>query len=117
MVTRLLDIVHSTEGNRLVVSTHSPYVVNACVAAQMAAEILSRTDDPTIRSRVGRLFPVASATPASDMALYELSEEGEIRLLPKEGGIFSDTNLLNSVLGRWNESFDQLLEIEARLNG
>jgi len=117
VVTRLMVIAQSTQGNKLVISTHSPYVVNAFVAAQMAAEILSLTQDKEIVRQVDDVFPVASATSASDMAMYELSATGEIRRLQTEAGIFSDANLLNSVLGKWNESFDRLLEIEARLNG
>ena len=114
---RLLAIANSIAANQLIVSTHSPYVVNAFVAAQMAAEILSRSNDKATVRDVERIFPVASAMPQEKMALYELSGTGEISLLPTEDGVFSDANLLNSVLGKWNDSFDRLLEIEARLNG
>lgn len=117
VINRLLSIAKNVEKNSLVLSTHSPYVINALVASQMAAEILSISNDPVTVEKVASVYPVESAIAKSGMALYELTDKGEITLLPTEADVFSDANLLNAVLGKWNDSFDQLLEIEARLNG
>ena len=117
VVNKLLALANSASSNQIVISTHSPYVVNDIVTAQMAAEILAQSNSPETKRSVDEVYPVESAMSQSDMALYELSEKGIITLLETEGGVFSDTNMLNAVLGRWNDSFDRLLEIEARLNG
>lgn len=123
IICRLLGIVNALPLNQLVVSTHSPYVVNAFVASQMVAQLLTRISDcrpddgKRLIRKVNGIFPVKAALDKKDMALYELDGRGVVRRLPTKGRVFSDEHSLNRALGKWNELFDELLMLEARLNG
>ena len=107
VVNALVAIANRKPDNILIMSTHSPYVLNQLVTAALAASI-----GPS--PKVEEVFPLASAVPQSDMKLYELDGEGRVVPLETPNGLFDDQNLLNAALRNWNELFDRLLDIKIR---
>lgn len=118
VVNHLVSIANQHDGNRLLLSTHSPFVVNDLVSSSMAASIYA---DPKLAgnlqesTKLNVLWQKSYAVAQSDMALYEFSEHGEIKQLDASSGFFSDANMLNACLTRWNDMFGQLLLIRERV--
>lgn len=122
VIKRLLTLVNLYKGNRLVISTHSPFVVNSMVMSSMASNLYSvladRQGDETCveySARLGGIWQRSHSVRQEDMSLYEFDGTGGIRRLEVEGGLFSDGNKLNSFLEKWNDDFDEMLSIEEEL--
>ena len=113
----LIANARTLDGNRLLLTTHSPYVINYLTLAIKAQELAScvggRAD---LKERINRIVPENSHVAASDVAIYEL-ENGKVKRLADYEGIPSDDNFLNAKLNDTNLSFDALLEIEEDLKG
>ena len=119
VLRHLLKIVNSRAANMLVLSTHSPYLVNELVAASKVAHVkklAGREESPAWKA-LRRLYPISSSLSQRDMVLYEITGKGTIKRLKTEGGVFSDSNRLNAELGGWNEFFGKLLSLEAKIHG
>lgn len=120
-VTRYLFKLANKHENRLIMSTHSPFVVNEMVFSAKASQLcaLARKQEATqeVLKRIDRLYPTLSAVSENCMALYELDEKGFMRRLPTEGGVISDSNLINAALDDWSYNFDNMMQMEAELNG
>ncbi len=113
LLYKLLEFANKTEGNRLILTTHSPYIVNYLALAIKAACLLSMSPPAQIEQRLNELIPLSSAISEQDAVVYELTEQGEIRLLPTYDGLPTDDNFLNQSLAECNVLFDQLLELES----
>lgn len=107
VVDALVAIANRKPENILIMSTHSPYVLNQLVTAALAASIRQS-------SEVEKVFPLESTVSQTDMKLYELDGNGRVVLLGTPNGLFDDQNVLNTALRDWNELFDRLLGIKAR---
>ncbi len=107
VVNALVAIANRKPENVLIISTHSPYVLNQLVTASLAATIESKAE-------LAKVFPLASAVAQADMRLYELDGHGRISLLGTPNGMFDDRNVLNAALKDWNELFDRMLGVKAR---
>ena len=116
MLKSLLQFNTQGPHNRLVMTTHSPYIVSylslAVQAHQLHAKLqaLGRSD---LVERLVQIVPLQAMVAPEDLAIYELSEtEGTVKELPNFEGIPSDNNALNAYLRMGNELFDQLLDLE-----
>ena len=124
VVKRLLTLANLYPGNRLVLSTHSPFVVNTMVMASVSDKLYSMLDksmEPSVNmeyaARLGNIWQRSCSLGQDKMALYELDGGGSVSKLDVEGGVFSDANKLNAFLEVWNDDFDELLSIEEELHG
>ncbi len=114
VMDRLLGIAGEISGNQLVVSTHSPYLVNHLVLSAKAAELyrtISDRESPLFR-KLKRIVPPGSAIGIDRMALYETAEDGSVSRLAVRDGVFGDNNALNTALGSWNRRFEKLLDVQ-----
>lgn len=110
------------EGNKLVMTTHSPYLISYLTLAVKAHEVYKmlreknyKLSDPEF-STANAIVPMSSTIHSHDLTIYELDEsDGTIRKLGDFEGIPSDKNTLNKSLGKANHLFDSLLEIEEEL--
>lgn len=110
------------EGNKLVMTTHSPYLISYLTLAVKAHEVYKmlheknyKPSDPEF-STANEIVPMSSTIHPHDLNIYELDEtDGTIRKLGDFDGIPSDKNALNESLGKVNHLFDSLLEIEEKL--
>lgn len=116
ILNKLLEFANLNEGNELVLTTHSPYIINYLTLAIQGAEVLEKIKtcgkEQELSSQMGRIVPVASIISSKNALIYELTDAGAIRRLPDYQGIPSDKNFLNQALADGNQLFDALLEIE-----
>ena len=110
----LLAEVNTLSGNRLMLTTHSPYVVNYLTLAIKASELWEKakvSDNKDTLTRISNIVPECSQIAFKDVAIYEM-EDGTVRKLADCDGIPSDDNYLNTRLNDTNIDYDALLEIE-----
>lgn len=120
MLTSLLEMNNKNLGNKLIMTTHSPYIVNylslVVQASQVNEVINERKSSEKLEKRLNQIISNKALTSGKDIVIYQLSDsEGTIKELPTFEGIPSDSNFLNEILMKGNNLFDQLLEIEEEL--
>jgi len=119
ILNSLLEINNRNENNKLIMTTHSPYIINyltLCVKSESVYKELKekkyKLGDPEF-SKINEIVPISSTIKAYELVIYELDEsEGSIKKLPVYDGLPSDENKLNYNLEDSNELFAQLLEIQ-----
>lgn len=113
MLFNLLEFNNLFEGNRLIMTTHSPYFINYLTLAVKAYNVKQALTDSADIEKVAAIVPIASTVNPDDLVIYQLNEAtGTISPLGNYKGLPSDENYLNDSLGETNELFAQLLEIE-----
>jgi Fe-S cluster assembly ATPase SufC len=116
ILNSLLEFNNLSEGNKLIMTTHSPYIINYLSLAIQAGNLKDKIQSKELLERLNSIVPLNSTVKASDVAIYQLDEkDGSIRKLPDFEGIPSDNNLLNLSLAEGNELFRMLLDIEDEL--
>lgn len=120
MLNSLLEINNMNEGNKLIMTTHSPYLINflsISIEGESLKNKLSESKRSTdLLAKLGKIVPRKSLIAANDVIVYQLDEiNGVIRKLSAPEGIPSDANYLNDMLREGNRLFDSLLEIEEEL--
>jgi len=117
IMKHLLAFNNSLDANKLIVTTHSPYLINGLTIAIKAGLLLkdhSLSDE--MREKIDSIFPIKSAIQPDEIAIYEFNEvEGTVEILDTYNGLPSDDNFLNNMLERTNEDFANLLEIQQEL--
>ena len=113
VVFELLAEYGRSRFNNLLLTTHSPYILNALSLAVKAGELFSLTEDrPSLKTRLEEIVPEVSAVLSSEVAIYELKADGTVERLPMPNGLPSDDNFLNNSIERSNRMFDLMLQIE-----
>lgn len=106
-------LAYNNGNNILVMTTHSPYLINyltLCVKAEMVKSKLNSED---AMKKLAEIVPLESTLSSEKLVIYELNEkEGSIKRLSEYNGLPSDDNFLNNGLEDSNELFAQLQEIE-----
>lgn len=118
MLYSLLEFNNMNEGNKLIMTTHSPYLINYLSIAVKADELKNRikTNEKEHKSDLNEIVPVSSTINPDELAIYEFDEiSGSIAKLGNFEGIPSDKNFLNTSIREGNIAFDHLLEIEQAL--
>jgi AAA ATPase domain len=118
MLESLSKFNNMNEGNKLVLTTHSPYIINFLSIAIQGDYLVNKLKDAKridLIDRVKNVIPLESCIKANDVIIYELNEKGAIIKLDNYEGIPSDKNYLNASLAECNELFDSLLEIEQEI--
>ncbi len=119
ILNSLLEFANKQEANELLMTTHSPYIINYLSIAIQGKYLLdkinasSKKDD--LLQRLNAIVPIKSCVAAADVAIYQFQDDGTICLLSDYEGIPSDKNYLNQSLAKGNQLFDALLEIEEEL--
>lgn len=117
----LLMFNNEGKDNRLVMTTHSPYVVNYLTIAvqgkHLHDEIVERSRDHDLLPKLDKVIPLRALVSADELVIYQADETtGTIVKLPLIDGIPTDHNYLNDSLRVGNDLFDQLLELEEELD-
>lgn len=120
MLQSLLKCNFMNKGNKLIVTTHSPYIINylsiAIQGEYLEREIKKSVNKDVLLPKLYSLIPKESLISASNVAVYQLDEkDGSVKKLETIDGIPSDKNYLNDTLVESNLLFDSLLEIEQEL--
>lgn len=116
---KLLEFANLTEGNTLILTTHSPYIINYLTLAikgyQVLQKIIDLPNSNLLKEQLENIVPQVSCVSDKDSIVYELTETGEIIKLSTYEGLPTDENYLNSFLAETNNLFDDLLEIEEQI--
>jgi predicted ATPase len=116
VLNELLKYVNAKKGNRLIMTTHSPYLINYLTLAVEAGNLKEKVNTIELKNKLKEIVPLESTVNADDLVIYELDEKhGTITLLGNYKGLPFDENKLNNELGEGNELFAKLLEIEQKL--
>ena len=107
MLYSLLELNNYNKGNKLVLTTHSPYIVNYLTVAILANKIKKHKPN-----ELDAVFPFQSAIDENDVVVYEMDEtSGTISKLETYEGYPSDDNSLNLKLDEGNKTFSELLRL------
>jgi predicted ATPase len=100
--------------NKLVLTTHSPYIINHLTLAVKAFMVKAKiqSSNLNILDELNKVVPINSMIDPSVVNIYQLDESGKIKKLDNYKGLPSDENYLNEFLGAFNDDFVKLLEIE-----
>lgn len=120
MLQSLLEFNNINSGNKLIITTHSPYIINfLSIAIQgnyLKDKIVKHQKANALLNKLNDVIPEKSLVPSHSAIVYQLDEsDGSIKRLPAPQEIPSDDNLLNDMLRKGNALFDELLEIEEEL--
>lgn len=117
MMQSLLAFNNSLEANKLIITTHSPYLINGLTIAVKAGILKEKAaSNDVAQQMINAIYPIESSIMPNDIAIYEFNEEsGSISLLETYQGLPSDDNFLNSMLEITNDKFADLLEIQQTL--
>lgn len=108
----LIKHANRLQDNRLVLTTHSPYIINYITLATKAYNLRCKiSDNRELANRINNIVPEESLVNPELLNIYEM-KDGKRTLLTMYDGIPSDENFLNAQLGFTNELFDRLIEIE-----
>ena len=106
----LLIDKNKAEGNLLIMTTHSPYLLNYLSLAIKANNIA--TAYPDAAEKLSHIVPQEAFVAGDDVNVYEIRDNGQVRELSKYGDMPSDENLLNIALEDCNDMYNELLDIE-----
>jgi predicted ATPase len=119
MLFNLLKYVNENTDNQLILTTHSPYIINYLSIAIQGYHLMSKIvpieTSNDFLERLEKVVPLKSLIYHPFVVVYQLDNSGNITKLPDYKGIPSDENFLNKSLAEGNELFDNLLEIEEDL--
>jgi predicted ATPase len=113
----LLEFNNLNEDNKLLMTTHSPYIINYLTLAVKTNFVYEKVQNSNKRDELtkmlNKIVPIKSRVNSSETVIYELDErDGSIIELKDYQGLPSDENYLNLKMAESNEIFAQLLEIE-----
>lgn len=109
ILMELLSAYNSVNENGLIITTHSPYIVNYLTLAIKANEINCKNEE--LNKQLETIIPSKSRVSINEVAIYEM-DGGKIQKLNHYMNIPSDENYLNNSLRETDEMFQELLEIE-----
>ena len=113
ILNSLLEFNSINEGNMLVMTTHSPYLINYLTLAVEANKLKSKVKTEELASKLNKIVPLNSTLNGNDLVVYQLDEKnGQIVKLKSYKGLPSDENYLNIGLAESNDEFSKLLDIE-----
>ena len=116
MLYSLLKINNEITANKLIITTHSPYLVNYISVAVEAGSIRNAAK----KEQIGKIIPISALIKNDDLAIYELDEKGfdeegnTVKLLGDYNGIPSDENMLNLQIDETNNLFADLLDLKLK---
>ncbi|HTJ95425.1 MAG TPA: hypothetical protein VL424_20200, partial [Pararobbsia sp.] len=119
VLTELLALNNLSAANRLVLTTHSPYIINHLSIASeghVLRQMIKERGTDGLLKKLEAIVRLDALVDSADLSIYQSDETaGSIEKLAHTDGIPSDKNYLNTELMRGNVRFDDLLEIEQEL--
>jgi predicted ATPase len=99
--------------NKLVVTTHSPYIANYLTLSVKAFKVKSELTNAERLKEVADIVPNQSELDPNSLSIFEMDENvGRIIKLDNYKGLPSDDNFLNISIREINNEFDKLRQIE-----
>jgi predicted ATPase len=111
LLQNLLEYNNLNKDNRLIITTHSPYIINYLTLVVKAAQLKKKG----YQNGLNEIVSLNATISPDDLSIYELDEkDGTIKLLGNYNGLPSDDNYLNEYLGKSNDLFVELLNLEGQ---
>ena len=108
----LLQMNNSCNKNQLIITTHSPYIINYLTLFVKAYSIKQIANTEQL-AQLEKIIPLESHIQPNQLYVYEFNDiTGEYSRLDNYKGMPSDENYLNNGLADSNEIFTKLLELE-----
>jgi AAA ATPase domain len=131
----LIDFNHTNTGNKLIMTTHSPYLISYMTLAVKAFDVWRKVNtkynsikntlqtDEELRdnteakkrteTELFNIVPSRSFIDSGSLSIYQLDEkDGSIKKLDKYQGLPSNENYLDDAMTESNDLFAKLLDIE-----
>ncbi|MGI4870200.1 MAG: AAA family ATPase [Janthinobacterium lividum] len=119
MLRSLLEANNLSAGNKLVITTHSPFIINylsIAIQAHSLHEKIVQAKRHLLLPKLNDILPTEAMVADDDVVVYQLNEsDGSIKRLATYEGIPTDQNYLNDTLRKGNHLFDALLALEEEL--
>lgn len=117
LLKSLIEFNNLVSNNKLIITTHSPYIINYLSIAIQADYLNNKANNNSVlKEKINAIVPIKSTIKSEEISIYQLDETtGIITKLNSYEGIPSDKNFLNDSLAEGNNLFDSLLEIEQEL--
>lgn len=113
MLGSLLDINNMSSGNKLIMTTHSPYIINFLTIFVKAYNLCRNGISDGVKQQINSIVPLQSVVDPETLYVYELDEvNGTYSRLETYKGMPSDENYLNNSLADSNDKFAKLLDLE-----
>ena len=116
LLNSLVAFNNMHKGNELIITTHSPYIINYITLAVKACFVAKKVDSCVkkvgLEHKIDAIVPLRSLISAGELAIYKLDDKGNINKLGDYNGLPTDENDLNERLAETNYLFTDLLEIE-----
>lgn len=107
----LLRDRQSNRGSGLVMTTHSPYIINYLSICVKAYQVAHKVDGDAV-AKVAEIIPTAGQLAPEDLSIYEIHKGGTVERLETYEGIPTDSNFLNCALAETDELYSDLMDIE-----
>ena len=109
----LLAIFNQADGNELILTTHSPYILDYITLAAKAGMMKeSFGNDEAKLSRLNNIIPLESVIYPGTYVIYQITDKGTVEPLALPSGLPEDSNYLNALLEETNSTFSDLLDLE-----
>lgn len=109
----LLAIFNQVDGNELILTTHSPYILDGITLAAKAGMMKeSFGNDEAKLSRLNNIIPLESVIYPGTYIIYQITDHGTVEPLALPSGLPEDNNYLNAFLEETNSTFGDLLDLE-----
>lgn len=112
IIFELFKALNTTRKNRLVITTHSPYILNFITLNCYAYSLYQQSLTKEKQSIVSNIVSKEAAINPNIVTIYELDVDGSMKNLELEDGFIPDDNKLNYKLEEINEQFSNLLYME-----
>ena len=109
----LLGFNNEQTGNKLIITTHSPYLLVYLTLCVEAHNLKQKVNTEELKCKLNEIVPLVSSVDGNNLVVYQLNEtKGEITKLKNYKGLPSDENYLNNGLADANNDFSKLLDLE-----
>ena len=109
----LIENLNKTKENKLVITSHSPYILNFITLCTEAYKIHQQKNlGLAAASVLESIVPKQASLNIDKVNAYEIDTLGNIKLLNKEHGLIDDAHSLNRAFEKINEDFSSLLDME-----
>lgn len=109
----LLATFNQVDGNELILTTHSPYIIDYVTLAAKAG-MMKKTfgNDEAKLSKLNNIIPLESVIYPGSYVIYQITDKGMVEQLALPSGLPEDSNYLNALLEETNSTFGDLLDLE-----
>lgn len=118
MLQSLLAFNNLNDNNKLLMTTHSPYIINyisIAIQGEFLLDKINKANRLELKEKLEKVVPQKSVVSAKNVIVYQLERNGTIAKLANPEGIPTDRNSLNQSLAHGNQMFDSLLELEEEI--